>query len=508
MQKLLNNFQLSKTIKNLKKTKKKIVLCHGVFDLLHIGHLKHFQKAKSFGDILIVSLTKDKNINKGVGRPYFNESLRAEFITSLSIVDYVHLAEGIDALDIIKKIKPDVYCKGSEYKNKNKDITNNIIKEVRLVKKLGGKIEFSEDITFSSSKILNKNSELYDKKQKKFINKISKNFSISDIQNIFKKVFNLKLIVIGELIFDEYIFSEAVGKSAKEPVLIFKEEKSERYVGGVGPIVKNLSNFIDQKNISLSTYFGEKKELKREFDQYISKKIEKNYIYKKNSPTILKRRYVETVNKIKVFGLNQSNDEVLNSEQEKKVINYLNKTLKKKDLVILIDYGHGLITKKISSLICQKSKFLCLNAQVNSSNIGYQSIKNYKSVDCLVINEKELRQELRDRTSDTKKLTKKLSNKYKLKQVLVTMGSDGTLFYNKKKNKFYECPAFANIIIDKVGAGDTLFSIFSILMKSNVDINLSLLISSIAASLNIKDFANKNIIFPNQILKIISHMIK
>ncbi len=81
-------------------------------------------------------------------------------------------------------------------------------------------------------------------------------------------------------------------------------------------------------------------------------------------------------------------------------------------------------------------------------------------------------------------------------------------FIIKKKNKFYECPAFANIIIDKVGAGDTLFSIFSILMKSNVDINLSLLISSIAASLNIKDFANKNIIFPNQILKIISHMIK
>ena len=89
--KILNPDKLKKIVQYEKKKGKRIVLCHGTFDLLHIGHIKHFKEAKKLGDILIVTLTSDKFVNKGPGRPHFNEGQRLEAISSLSAVDYVSL---------------------------------------------------------------------------------------------------------------------------------------------------------------------------------------------------------------------------------------------------------------------------------------------------------------------------------------------------------------------------------------------------------------------------------
>ena len=107
---------LEKIILKLKKKGKKIVLCHGVFDLLHIGHIKHFNEAKNYGDILVVTLTPDIYVNKGPKRPAFNEELRVEAIAALNVVDFVALNSSPTAINVIEKIKPNIFCKGSDYK--------------------------------------------------------------------------------------------------------------------------------------------------------------------------------------------------------------------------------------------------------------------------------------------------------------------------------------------------------------------------------------------------------
>ena len=91
-------------------------MCHGVFDLIHIGHIKHFRSAKKFGDILVVSLTPDKHVNKGPGRPIFSEKLRTEFLQNISIIDHIVLNNLPTAVNVINNLKPDVYCKGPDYK--------------------------------------------------------------------------------------------------------------------------------------------------------------------------------------------------------------------------------------------------------------------------------------------------------------------------------------------------------------------------------------------------------
>ena len=240
-------------INKLKKKNKTIVLCHGVFDLYHIGHLKHFQFAKSKGDILIVSITRNKFINKGFNRPFFNETLRCELISSIDCVDYVYLSETSSAIDVIDLVKPNYYCKGIEYK-KNKDITKKISVEIKQVLKYGGKIIYSDSITFSSSNLLNENFNLYSEKQKSFLKRIKKKIKVDDINKIFYNISNLKTLVIGETIIDEYVFAEAIGKSGKEPILILREDKKERYMGGAAAIAKNISNF--SKKTSLISFVG------------------------------------------------------------------------------------------------------------------------------------------------------------------------------------------------------------------------------------------------------------
>jgi len=127
---------LIKTLKVLKTKKKKIVLCHGVFDLVHLGHIEHFKSAKSYGDYLIVSLTLDKFIKKGPGRPLFNEQQRMEYLKQIKIVDQVILSKTESSIDIINTIKPDFYVKGPDYKNKFNDKTKKIILEKRLLRKM------------------------------------------------------------------------------------------------------------------------------------------------------------------------------------------------------------------------------------------------------------------------------------------------------------------------------------------------------------------------------------
>ncbi len=133
---------------------KKLVLCHGVFDLLHIGHIRYFEQAKKYGDILIVTVTPDRFVNKGPERPAFPENLRAEAIAALDVVDYVAINEWPTAVETIHILKPEIYAKGSEYKDVKKDITGKIIDEENAVHAVGGNIVFTEDIVFQLFEIV------------------------------------------------------------------------------------------------------------------------------------------------------------------------------------------------------------------------------------------------------------------------------------------------------------------------------------------------------------------
>ena len=170
-----------KKLNFLKKKKKILGLCHGVFDIIHYGHLKYFKSAKKKCDILIVSITADKYVDKGPGRPLNKIQQRLEMLSSLEIIDFVIISENESAVKIIDLIKPDYYFKGPDYKDKKKDLSKKILFEEKATKKNGGKLIFTDDETYSSSSIINKEFIIFNEEQKKFLKFIKSKYSLDYI---------------------------------------------------------------------------------------------------------------------------------------------------------------------------------------------------------------------------------------------------------------------------------------------------------------------------------------
>lgn len=486
--------ELQKRSKELKKNNKKIILVHGVFDLVHPGHLNYFKEAKSYGDSLVVSITADKFVNKGINKPYFKQSFRLDFLSSLEIVDYVFCSNSNSAINVIENLKPSFYVKGPDYKIAENDTAGNLKKEKTAVERIGGKLIFTEGATFSSSSLMNSKFEDYNP-AKKIISKHFKN--TSEIKKIFtntlKKISQDKILVLGEIIIDKYIYSEPLGKPSKEDILSVCVNKSESFLGGVIPVVKNIKQF--NKNVSLvSIYNSEniKKKIKNELGNLKNINLIKAPGYK----DVVKSRYISN-GSTKIFETYDFANKEISSHLQGKIIN---KFLKKFDHIIVCDFGHGLIDKKLASLISKNSKFLSLNVQTNSGNRGYNLFTKYSNADLLCIDRGEIRLGIGDKFSSMRNLIndKKLKN---FKNVVLTMGSDGHMLKNFKNKKIFEFPAMNKKVIDTIGAGDAFYSYLATFNRHSSNPVILSLAGSIAGALKTNILGHKSEIKIENVLK-------
>ena len=159
-------------LKSLRQEGKKIGLCHGVFDLVHLGHVKHLQVAKSYCDFLLVTITSDEFVNKGPGRPVYTEKLRAEMLASLECVDCVSINHAPSAEGLLSQFSPDFYFKGSDYVDEKSDVTGKIKSERDTIEQYGGELIFTDEITFSSSSLINEHLDIYNPKLDQFLKKL------------------------------------------------------------------------------------------------------------------------------------------------------------------------------------------------------------------------------------------------------------------------------------------------------------------------------------------------
>ena len=125
----------------LKFKKKNIVLCHGVFDLLHVGHINYFKAARKLGATLVVSVTDDQFVNKGPGRPAFDIENRINFLKEINCIDFVCVSHELTSEKIIKNLKPNFYCKGNDYSIRQIKRDINLKKEIQALKSVKGKFK-------------------------------------------------------------------------------------------------------------------------------------------------------------------------------------------------------------------------------------------------------------------------------------------------------------------------------------------------------------------------------
>ena len=506
LSKILSLKELELKSKKLKENGKKIVLCHGAFDVLHIGHLRYLDAAKKNGDILFVTITSDNYILKGPGRPVFKESYRSEMLSSLEVVDFVGIIEDESALPAIISIKPDFYVKGKEYKNHKDDVTGKIVSENDEVIKYNGKVIFTDEIVYSSSSLINKYFDPIETDLKKNIDKFKLKGGVKSLNKLLKKIEKLKILFIGDTIIDQYDYVNILGKSSKETIIATQHISSEFFAGGVIASAGHLLNF--SKDIEIISTLGKGDPKNQIVNKVLDPSIKFHPVELSDRPTVRKKRMVDQSYYKKMFEVYFMDDTPLSADDRERIYNKVDKSIAEADLVIVNDFGHGMIFKELVELICKKSKYLALNTQTNSGNRGYNFINKYSKANYVVIDEPEFRLATQDKHTDLPDLaSKKMSELINSEFFVITMGKKGCLGFNHNKLSS-SMPALTNKVVDTVGAGDAFFSLTSPFAAVGADLDDLCLIGNIAGAMKVEILGHRKFLEKNKIIKYIETLLK
>ncbi len=489
-------------IEDCRSQGKRIVLCHGVFDLLHIGHIRYLRQAKLHGDVLIVTLTPDCFVDKGPHRPAFPEQLRAEALASLNGVDFVSINAWPTAEETLRLLKPDVYVKGAEFKD-IQDITGKIAAEARVCEDEGIELAFVEDIVFSSSNLINRYLSSHSTECQEYLEIFRSRHSEEEIFGYLQSFSDLTVLVVGDTILDEYVYCSPLGSSSKDPVLALLHQSQEMFVGGACAVANHLAQHV--KKVILCTSIGSDA-----YEHFIraglSPQVELRSIQLKNMPTVRKTRVLDSYSFQKQLEIYHMGQEGMDEESEEQFTDMLSEAMKEVDLVVAADFGHGCITEKHVAKLCQEASFLAVNTQANAGNRGYHTIDRYNRADFISLANHELTMQFRNRHISTGHMLTELTKLLQCKYALVTEGKNGCAILGQ--GDFMRTPSFASRIVDRVGAGDALFAIASLAAFKSFPIDIITFLGNIAGSLAVEIMGNAKAVGRSAMQRYITAVLK
>ena len=496
---------LTSLLQEARENGKKIVHCHGVFDLLHVGHIRHLEEAKALGDLLVVTVTPDHYVNKGPHRPAFQQDLRVEGIAALDAVDYVAVNRWETAENAIKALKPDIYVKGPDYKPSRPDLTGGIEKETAAVESVGGRLEITNDVQFSSTSLLNRYVPLFPSDLNGWLTRFREQYTVEDIRHYLDRMRDLRVLVIGEAILDEYVYCHALGKSSKEPILAMQYTSKELHAGGSLAIANHLAEFCN--HVELVSYLGTVQPQEKFIRRSLKPNILPRFVYKTGSPTIVKRRFVEEYQFSKLFEVYEMNDADLTKRENAQLCEILDGQLASYDVVVVADFGHGLLTKAAVEVIGTQAPFLAVNTQINAANNGFHTISKYPKADYVSIHETEIRLDQRDSHGNLNDIVVRLSEDLNCPSVMVTQGKRGTLFYQQHEG-FFESPSLAIKVVDRIGAGDALFALTAPCVAMGAPPDVVGLIGNLAGAQSVMTVGNSRSVDSIQLQRGIESLLK
>ena len=500
---------LGPTCDSLRAAGRRIVLCHGVFDLLHVGHLWHLRQAREFGDILVVSITADKYVNKGPNRPVFPAPLRSEMLAALECVDFVAVVDDPSAEPAISVIKPTVYVKGGEYDDAAKDITGKITREQELVERHGGRVEFTYGDTFSSSNLLNTHFNLLDSATRGYIEKVRDRGFEARILELANQIEDFKVVIVGETIIDHYVYVSPMGKAAKENIIATQYSSEEYFAGGVIAAANHLCAVCP--NTEVVTILGDGSDGEN-FEGLVRDRLithtDPTIFSRPGGPTVRKTRFVEPTYTRKLFEVYAMDDRPLPQDVEGRITDALREKARDADLVVVCDFGHGFIASEAVAALTEEAKFLAINVQTNAGNLGYNLLTKYPRADFLCIDAQEARLVAQDKHMALEKiLSDVIPGTIDCPKSVVTHGSAGC-FTLEGSPPVAQVPAFRRDIVDTVGAGDAFFAVAAPFAAAGADAELCGFIGNVAGAIKVGVVGHRDSTTKLALLRYISTLLK
>ena len=464
----------------------KVIMCHGTFDVVHPGHVRHLLYAKTKAPILIASLTADEHIKKGNLRPYVPENLRAVNLAALEMVDYVLVDADPTPLENLKLIKPDYFAKGYEYTTGA--VNPKTQEEIAVLESYGGEVIFTPgDIVYSSSALIelapptigvDKLLSLMD----------SEKLTFNDLRVALGKLKGLKVHVVGDTIVDSFTYCHLIGGMTKTPTMSVLFEKKVDYVGGAGVVAKHIR--AAGAEVTFTTVLGKDALQELVLKDLDAAGIHCTPIIDETRPTTNKNAIVaDTYRLLKV-------DTLDNRSISDKILDRIQNQIKSvpTDAVVFSDFRHGIFNRATTPVLCAsipEGTFKVADSQVASR---WGNILEFQGFDLITPNEKEARFSLGDQDSVVRPLALELFRKSHAKLLILKCGDRGIVTYRMDSSDdyraFFAIDSFAGRVVDAVGAGDALLSYATLSMIATKNEVIAAILGNMAAGIECEQEGN------------------
>jgi cytidyltransferase-like protein len=493
--------------RRLRADGRRIVHCHGTFDLIHPGHVKHLAEAKALGDVLVVSITAAPYVNKGPGRPAFSDEQRAFQLAHIGLVDHVVVVPHPYAVEIIDKVRPHVYCKGTEYAEPDTETDRRIDEDAEAVARGGGEVHFVGVPLHSSTQLISQHLDTLDPEVRDYLAGFPVQDAAARIEGVAERMRELRVLVVGDLIIDRYTYCHVQGLTSKAHVLSVRPDHSENYLGGSLAIARHVSDFA--RSTRLIALAGGEPWLDEDLSHDVEG-VELDLVRDPEYQTIVKERFVERPGKreelLKHFAVNRLQD-APSQRLRDALLERLEGALGSCDMVLLCDYGHGMVDPAVQRLLEEKSPYLALNAQTNSYNHGFNLITKYRRCDLFALDEIELWLAFGQRGAPNAELLGRLAEQLDAERGWLTLGSSGSLVW-LRDGESHSCPAMTRSTIDTVGAGDAFLAVAALCGRIGADVATSSVLSNLAGAMAANVVGNRESIQKEVVVKNAQYLLK
>jgi rfaE bifunctional protein kinase chain/domain/rfaE bifunctional protein nucleotidyltransferase chain/domain len=471
---------------------KTVVHCHGCFDIVHPGHIHYLDYAKSLGDILIVSVSSDDHVSKGVDRPLVPDDLRARNLAALEVVDHVYLNPQATSVQLLEQLQPDIYVKGREYE---RSADPRFLAERDTVIRVGGRVIFSGgDVVYSSTSLIGAMADanyFQDEKLRRFRERYE--LSAMNLANLVRRFADQRVVVVGDYIQDRYHFCEALGIAGEAPVMSLRSLKTADYDGGAGIVAQHVAGLGASATL-VTTHAPDA--MWHDAQRRMTDAGVNVLGIETRRQTVCKERYL--VDDTKVFRVETGAPSPLDQQHQALLAATILEAARGADAVIFTDFGYGTITGSLCDAILPELRKTVRTIAADISG-SQSSLLKFRGVDLITPTEREARQTIGEHGMGLGAAVSRLLQTLSMKQAIITLGKQGLVCFDRPADQVPSeqsrlrseyIPALTTQAVDPLGCGDALLSTAALTLAAGGSLQAASLLGSYAASIEVQKLGN------------------
>jgi rfaE bifunctional protein kinase chain/domain len=457
---------------------KTVIMCHGTFDIVHPGHLRHLMYAKEKADLLVASVTADAHISKANLRPYVPQDLRAANLAALEMVDYVIVDPHPTPLEHIRRLEPDYFAKGYEYFVEGIPGPKTQ-EEIAAVEGYGGEMVFTPgDIVYSSSALIDTAPPRIGI-EKLIALMHAESITFESLRKTLGALAGVRVHIVGDTIVDGYSYCSLLGATAKSPTFSVKHDRTDRFSGGAAVVAKHVQSAGG--DVMFSTVLGDDALKEFVLSDLAEAGIRCFPVVDRTRPTTYKERFIADGHKL--LQVDRVDNRRISDRALREIV--AGTQTQPTDMVIFSDFRHGIFNRETIGTLTAGIPGGALKVADSQVSNRWGNILDFTGFDLITPNEREARFALADQDSTVRPLASELFRRAKCRYLLLKLGERGIMTCRSAgpmPREFFMVDTFVDTPVDPIGAGDALLAYASLALAASGDIVVASILGSISAA--------------------------